>query len=290
MIPHFQSRTRARAVAVAVALSLGTACGGGKNENGALSATGSAPRNSGGSGSADVTFRPNVRVVEQSEGTNALVSVSTDGSTLVFDHTRGRIPALGVGDVLMIKGLLARKIIAEQTDGNVTAVLTVPAGLGDIVADGKIHLQVPIRFGRPRAAAALPNHRPPWEMFANGLVAPLYAQSPTEDRRQAAVQKGVNDAYGNLARAPFKALMSGWKTEFSADPADGRVNLNLKMTKSLGNVAAVVRGEGYLLQQTLSRSHPDRPLGLAYLPSRVEASWSRPDCVAVPHRVHVWRH
>lgn len=246
MITHCLSRNRATTVAAVVALALATACGGGKSGNRAPSAAGSAPRNSGASGSAEVTYRPNVRVVEQNEGTNALVSVSTDGSTLVFDHTRGNIPSLAVGDVLLIKGLLARKVIAEQTDGHVTAVLTVPAGLGELVADGKIRLQVPIRFGKARTAAALPTRRSPWEMLTNGLVAPLYAQSPTEDRRRAAEQNGVNDAYGNLARAPFKALMSGWETEFSAEPADGRVNLHLKMTKSLGNVTAVVEGTGYL--------------------------------------------
>ncbi|MCY7355417.1 MAG: hypothetical protein LH470_10150, partial [Lysobacter sp.] len=65
-----------------------------------------APRNPGGSGSAEVTYRPEVRVVEQRAGLDALLSVSTDGSTFVFDRHHGAVPALVKGDVLLIKGLL----------------------------------------------------------------------------------------------------------------------------------------------------------------------------------------
>ena len=207
---------------------------------------GSAPRNSGGSGSADVTYRPNVRIVEQSDGTRALISVSTDGSTLVFDRSQGSIPTLGVGDILLIKGLIARKILAEEINGNEIAVLTAPVALGEIVENGKITVHAPIRFGKARTASAGPVTQSIWERLADGVTPPLYAQSPTEDRRQEAERKGVQDAYGNLAKAPFNAIMSGWETKFNAEPADGRLNLTLQMKKSMSNVAAVITGEGYL--------------------------------------------
>jgi len=206
----------------------------------------SAPRNSGGTGSAEVTYRPNVRVVEQSDGFNALVSVSTDGSTLVFDRRLGKIPDMKDGDVLLIKGLLARKIITSMTDGDELAVLTAPAGLLDIVSDAKIRLHAPIRFGTAQAIAAATPSSSPWHAFVDAVVPPAYAQSPVEERRKAAIDKGRQDAYGNLVKAPFKAVMSGWDTQFSAEPAPGRLNLSLQMKKSVSGVVAVVTGDGYL--------------------------------------------
>jgi hypothetical protein len=205
----------------------------------------SAPHNSGGTGSADVTYRPGVHVVEQSDGMNALISVSTDGSTLVFDHTRGAVPALEDGDVFVIKGLLARKVIASMTSGNELAVLTIPAGLVDIIADGKIRLQAPIRFGSAQSASTS-NPSGAMERVADAFVSPLFAQGPTETRRQAAEAKGVKDAYGNMASAPFKAMMSGWETTFSAEPVPGKLNIHLQLKKSVAGVAAVITGEGYL--------------------------------------------
>jgi len=204
-----------------------------------------APRNSGGSGSADVTYRPGVQVVEQKDGMNALISVSTDGSTLVFDRTLGAIPALKDGDVLVIKGLLARKIIASETSGNEIAVLTVPAGLVDILADGKIRLQAPIRFGSAQTAST-PSASGGFTRLANTLVPPLFAQSPTAERLKTAEDKGKMDAYGNAASAPFKAVFSGWETKFSTDPEPGKLNIHIQLKKSLAGVAAVITGEGYL--------------------------------------------
>ncbi len=236
-------------VAALVALTAIAGCGKG-NASGCSGSTsaasiGNAPRNAGGTGSADVTYRPNVRTMEHSDGAKTLISVSTDGSTLVFDKSLGAIPSLGVGDVLVIKGLLARKILAIETDGNEIAVLTAPAGLNEIIADGKISINAPIRFGRGRADAGAESHSI-WEKLADGVVAPAYAQGPTETKRQEAEKAGVRDAYGNMAKAPFNAVVSGWETKFNVEPADGRLNINLQMKKSLGNVAAVITGEGYL--------------------------------------------
>lgn len=209
-----------------------------------ITAMADAPRAPGGTGSAQVTWKSGVHVVEQSDGMNGLISVSTDGSTLVFDRTRGRIPAMKDGEVILIKGLLARKIIASETNGNEFAVLTAPVGLLDLVSDAKIRLHAPIHFGKTQTVAdATPG---PWTRIANAIISPTYAQSPVAERYKAAERKGRNDAYGNLAKAPFKALLSGWDTEFSAVPTDGRLSVSLKLTKSLANVTAVVTGEGYL--------------------------------------------
>ena len=237
--------TIAPLVLLIVLAGCGKGSASGSSNSTSAASIGDAPRNAGGSGSADVTYRPNVRMMEHAAATKALVSVSTDGSTLVFDRSLGAVPSLGVGDVLLIKGLLARKILAAETDGNETAVLTVPAALNEIVADGKISVQAPIRFGRALASADPVKHSI-WEKIADGVATPAYAQSPTEARRQQAEHGGVKDAYGNLVKAPYKALTSGWETDFHAEPADGRLNIHLQMKKSLANAAAVITGDGYL--------------------------------------------
>jgi hypothetical protein len=95
-----------------------------------------APRNAGGTGSATVTWKPGVHVIEQDKGYAALISVSTDGSTLVFDRSIAEIPEMKAGDVFVVKGLLARKVVAAMTDGNELAVLTIAAGLPDLVGSG----------------------------------------------------------------------------------------------------------------------------------------------------------
>ena len=230
-------------ILTAVLLWLAAGC---KHETQQGAALASAPRDPDGSGSAVVTYRPEVHVIEQRDGMDALISVSSDGSTLVFDRTRGRIPLMKDGEVLLIKGLLARKIIASETNGDEIAVLTIPAGLLDLVSDAKIRLHAPIHFGSAQAMASSIPAPAVWQAFANAILPPSYAQSPTEERRKAAEEKGKQDAFGNIVSSPFKAVISGWETKFSAEPAPGRLNLSLQLKKSLSGVAAVVTGEGYL--------------------------------------------
>jgi hypothetical protein len=234
-----------RRLSFIVAVSFLAGCKGGANGPLAGTAEGlSAPRSSGGSGSAEVSYKPGVHVIEQADGTSALISVSSDGSTLVFDRSRGAVPSMAVGEVIVIKGLLARKIIASEANGNEIAVLTVPAGLLDIATDAKIRVQAPIHFGNAQPSTA--SLYAPWRAVLAGMVAPAYAQSPTEERRKAAEANGKKDAFGNVASAPFKAVFDGWETQYSAEPAQGRVNLKLQLKKSMANVAAVITGEGYL--------------------------------------------
>jgi hypothetical protein len=211
----------------------------------ASAAYGEAPRNPGGSGFAQVTYKPQVHVIEQADGVKALISVSSDGSTLVFNRKLGPIPAIADGDVILIKGLLAKKVLASETDGDEVAVLTVPAGLLDIVTDAKIHVETPIRFGNSQPLTAGTSHSY-LDGFMGALAPAAYAQSPTEERRKAAEANGRKDAFGNLASSPYHAVFDDWETKFSAEPSPGRVNLSLELKKSLANAVAVITGEGYL--------------------------------------------
>jgi hypothetical protein len=223
--------------------SNGSASSSGSTSGGSLAAMyADAPKNAGATGSAEVTWQPAVKLVEQKDGLDALISVSTDGSTFVFDQTRGKIPPLKEGDVLVIKGLLARKVIASEITGNQLAVLTIPATLTEVISNGKIRLDAPIRFGNPHTAATVtqPGY---FERFSSALVPPLYALGPAEIRGQ----KAEKDAYGNMASAPFKGLKSGWKVTFESTPADGKLNFKLQANRDAqAGVAAVITAEGYL--------------------------------------------
>jgi hypothetical protein len=229
---------------LALVLSLALAgCSGPGNGDGRAP---TAPRNPGGSGSAEVRWQPDVHVIEQQPGLDALISVSTDGSVLVFDRTASKLPEMKAGEVLLIKGLMARKILAAETSGQELALLTVPAGLPDLVSDAKIRLRVPIRFGEAQALGSRHRRAAPWQMVSDAVIPTAHAQSPVAERAKAAEQRGRRDAYGNLAKAPFKAMLEGWDTEFSASPAPGRLNLSLQLKKQAAGVAAIVTGDGYL--------------------------------------------
>lgn len=240
--------TSALGLTAVLAIVLVAGCGGGPSSSGdpaeSAFAT-SAPQLPGGSGSAKITYRPEVRIVEQRDGWNALIGVSFDGSTLVFDRSGGAVPALAPGDVLLIKGLYAKRILAVETSGDELAVLTFPAGLTDIVADGTIRLQAPIRFGAPgRVASADPTA--PWESFADLLLPPASAQAPDAERRKSFEQGAIQDQNKNLAKAAFKSVIDGWEAQYSVTPEPGRLNLHLQLKRSIASAVVVVTGDGYL--------------------------------------------
>jgi hypothetical protein len=194
------------------------------------------PPSTKGFGTAHITYLPNVHVVEQEEGANALIGVSTRENTLVFETTNPQILSLKGGDVLLIKGLLARKVIATQVDGNRLAVLVEPAKLQDIIKEGQIRLSAPVRFGTVHASKS--SHR--------GLIPVVYAQAPDIERMKKAQEKGTRDAYGNLAKGAVKSLVGGWETTFSAIPSGGKLNITITMTKSVGGFVAKIDADGYI--------------------------------------------
>src|SRR5262245_54606424 len=100
-----------------------------------------------GSGSAQVTYQPAVRVLEQDEGLAAVVGVSTDGWTLVFDGHAAKLQGLKAGDVVVIKGEIARKVLAVevQPDGDVAAFTQSPT-LSEAFQQADVKLDAKIRF------------------------------------------------------------------------------------------------------------------------------------------------
>ncbi len=198
---------------------------------------------SSGSGSAHVNYKSNVHLVEQDEGEKGIFGVSTNGAALLLDPSNPKFQSLKGGDVLVIKGMMAKKIVATKMDESGLLVLTQQAQLTDAVQDGTIHVSAPIRFGGQVAE----NRKPElMEEFMNRFSPTVYAQSPDALAMNSAEAKGTKDAYGNVLSGVKGALIDDWKTDFNATTAEGKINIHLKMTKEVGGFKAVITGEGYL--------------------------------------------
>jgi hypothetical protein len=102
-------------------------------------------------GLSEVTPRPAVKAMETNEALETLRGQSSDGFGFVFDPRNEKARALKPGDVLLIKGLLARKVIATDTTKDGVVVLTKGASIADV----KLTLQFYTHaVSRDRMAAA----------------------------------------------------------------------------------------------------------------------------------------
>jgi hypothetical protein len=202
------------------------------------------PMASHASGYAHVTYRSNVRIMQSDEGKKALIGVSTNGASLLFDSSNAIARSLRAGDVLLIKGLMARKVLGAETTPDGVVLLTQHALLTDVVKDGQIKIQAPVRFGAPRAELEQP--APPLPKWLDLIATPAFAQSPENEMAKSAEAKGSIDAYGNLVKGAFKSIVSGWDTTFQATPSDGRTDLDITLTRNVGGFVALITGKGFI--------------------------------------------
>ncbi|MGE5055566.1 MAG: hypothetical protein ACM3WP_15520 [Acidobacteriota bacterium] len=193
-----------------------------------------------GSGYAHVTFRPNVRVMEAEEGRKALIGLSSNEATLLLDSSNATARSLHAGDVLLIKHLVARNVLGTELTPDGMVVLTQRARLGDVIQEGEIRIQAPVRFGVARSAA------PPSLSWTSLFAEPAYAQSPESNAMSKSEAKGTADAYKSMAKGALKSVVEGWDTTFEATPGAGKTDLNITVKKSVGGFEALITGQGYL--------------------------------------------
>lgn len=205
----------------------------------------SVPLASHGSGYAHVTYRANVRTMEKEEGKKALIGVSSNGASLLFDASNATARSLHAGDVLLIKGLMARRVLGAETTPDGVVVLTQHALLTDVVQDGEIRIQAPVHFGALQRASLEEPVRP-LPQWLDLLATPAYAQSPENERAKSAEAKGTMDAYGNMVKGAFKSVVSGWDTEFKATPSEGRTDMDITLTRNVGGFIALITGKGFI--------------------------------------------
>jgi hypothetical protein len=113
---------------------------------------------------------------------------------------------------LLIKGLMAKKVLAVQEDEGDIGVLTEPAALTDVIQDGHITYDYPVRF-KPGAVinTALASDASENDRFAsNPFVTTAYAAEPP-------------DAAGAPSAALTKTFsLKGWTVEVTATPRTTR--------------------------------------------------------------------
>lgn len=216
-----------------------------------------APSNAeGGQGSAHVVYRPEVKTVDAPVARKALRGVSTNGLALVFDAGASGIAALKPGDVLLVKNLMARKVLAVDQRGIEKIILTRVATLPEVATEAKISFRQPVHFAALRATNPAPG-LPALERVLDVLgPRAAYAQADTvhQDPITHTAGDSVSDAYdaarngANTAIKGFKAVVDGWDTEFDATPEDGKLHLTMKLTRrsEATNVVAEIDADGYL--------------------------------------------
>ncbi|HMI54192.1 MAG TPA: hypothetical protein VK525_21970 [Candidatus Saccharimonadales bacterium] len=199
-----------------------------------------------GAGSVHVTYQPDVKVMEQAEAEDQIIGQSSDGAALLFASSSHKAGELKEGDVLLVKGMFARKVWGAEAGPDGVLVLTQQATIPEVVQDGTMDVQAPIRFGALQAGndeqVSLP-----WNP-ARGWMHPYSVRAQIGDAASMskAEEKGRRDAYGNMAKAAVSSVTEGWNTTFKATPAEGKLNLELTLSKEVGDFAAKITGDGYL--------------------------------------------
>src|SRR5260221_12352356 len=89
-------------VSLAAILVVSGSC---KKKSESTASGGSSETTAGGTGSARVTYRPEVRVMEEKEGKSAIIGVSTSGASLLFDSNNTAAQGFKAGDVLVVKNM-----------------------------------------------------------------------------------------------------------------------------------------------------------------------------------------
>lgn len=192
----------------------------------------------GAKGSARVRYQPEAKVMERDAALKTLSAVSSDGWTLLFERADPAIRTVEAGDVLVVKGLFARKVLATDAWNDTVAVLTGPAELGEVLQEGSLRIEAPVRFSPEIAATG--QRRSFGERLLELGVPAAHAQD---------VGKRAVDLYKKAKKfgtRPVNLVANGWKTTFSAAPGPGRLDLSLELRRDEYGFRGLITGTGYV--------------------------------------------
>lgn len=228
-----------------------------------------------GQGSARITYSDNSLILEKEQGLSGLLAESSDGHGLIFKASTPGIAGLREGNILVIKGVAARKIVGVEQKGDQILVVAVPATIRETVKDGEIHLQTPIKFGNVTKAALSPPRYTPslLDIFATPAYAQADSFSPGNVAASAASARAASgatmDGFKNMATSLAGFAVGGWTTNWSATPAGDRLNVNLRMTKEDGGFKALVTMTGYIANFDLIQN---MQIGSSFATTQLEAA------------------
>ncbi len=180
-------------------------------------------------------YAPAVVAMDRKEGLAALKQISTSGALLLFAGHNSTIASLKPGSVLLIKGLMAKKVLAVEEDDGDIGVLTEPAAITDVIQDGHLKYDYPVRFAQ------------------GGII--NTALAPTKSEGIFASDFLVNTAFAaappDAEEAPSTAIsktfdVKAWTVEVTGTPESDRIKLRVKVSKAGNGFSATVVGDGYL--------------------------------------------
>jgi hypothetical protein len=181
-------------------------------------------------------FAPAVATMERKEWLGALKGISTNGDLFLFAANNSTIAALKTGSVLLVKGVMAKKVLAAEVYDGDLAVLTEPASITDVIQDGHITYEYPVRFVSGAVVnTALADESSESGWFAENLsVKSAHAASPpdAEEAPTAALSKTFT--------------VKGWTVEVTGTPENDKVKLRVKASKEGNGFKATIVGDGYL--------------------------------------------
>jgi len=189
----------------------------------------------GGNSYAHVTYKPEVKVVEKATVDSSIQGIGSDGHGVVFKNAAPAILALKAGDILLVKNAFAAKVLAAETDGDETVLITDRVGLADVLQQGEINADHSINFHGPKISYAPRSSEPRFNLM--GLIeTPVYAQSGGLE-----VEKPTT-TIKNLA---VDSILQGWKIEkWTVTPTDGTAKISVRMTKKTNGFNAAVSVDG----------------------------------------------
>ncbi len=178
---------------------------------------------------ARITYKPEVKFIDEASVESSIQGISSDGHGVVFENASAEIRALKAGDIFLVKNAFAAKVLAAETDGDQTVIITDQAKLVDVVQQGEINLDSAVRFHGPRQSSASAT-RPVSGRFMDLIETPVYAQSDPAK----AVKGQLKDM-----------LISGWKvTNWAVTPADNSASITARLTKDTSGFKAAVAVDG----------------------------------------------
>lgn len=201
----------------------------------------------GGNSYAHINYASQVKTFDHSEIASQLQGIGSDGHGFLFQNASADIKNLQAGDVFLVKGEMAGKVLGVVSDGDYTLVVLDQASIGDLVGSGDIHLEAPVRFNGPSSTAKL-EPQPIVDQILSRIEMPVYAQSGlTGSTSDVARQQGTQDAALNAAKAIGSAITSGWKvTQYTFTPGAGQCNFQIVMVKQSQGFVARVAAKGWI--------------------------------------------
>jgi hypothetical protein len=171
-----------------------------------------------------VVLKPGVKLLEKATVDASIQGIGSDGHGVVFKNAAPEILALKAGDIMIVKNAFAAKVLAAETDGDQTVLVTDRVGLADVLQQGDIKIDTPITFHGPKAANTPPLTPPPFKLL-DLFETPLYGDTPSAQVKSLATS----------------ALTSGWTIEnWSVTPAGNTANISARMTKDTSGFKAAL--------------------------------------------------